>query len=198
MSQHCQNISISCLVHENFHNCLHISGASNRISEACKTYNKLTNSLVSRQICDINKLHCSWRKTIGLHTILEYLATSGAKSDIIFLLGDPDFLWRQWNFSPISLSFRDLTRVRQTDDRHGDRNRRLSHLSPVHYTLPIYMGRKYGPYIRVSKMTPVYTAHIYRCKKCKKVRPYIRTIYRARMYGPYVWVVCTRLYSVRD
>ena len=32
-----------------------------------------------------------------------YLATSGAKSDIIFLLGDPDFLLRRRNFAPISL-----------------------------------------------------------------------------------------------
>jgi len=31
------------------------------------------------------------------------------------------------NFAPISLSFRNRTRGRQTDDRRGDRNRRLSH-----------------------------------------------------------------------
>jgi len=26
-----------------------------------------------------------------------FWATSGAKSDVVFLLGDPDFLWRRWN-----------------------------------------------------------------------------------------------------
>ena len=36
-----------------------------------------------------------------------YLATSGAKSDVIFLLGDPDFLLGRRNFAPISLSYRD-------------------------------------------------------------------------------------------
>jgi len=56
-----------------------------------------------------------------------YLATSGAKSDVILLLGDPDFLQRRRNFARILRSFRDLTRDRQTDDRRGDRNRRLSH-----------------------------------------------------------------------
>ena len=50
----------------------------------------------------------------------------GAKSDVIFLLGDPDFLQGRRNFAPISLSFRDLTRDRQTDDRRDDRNRMLS------------------------------------------------------------------------
>jgi len=40
-------------------------------------------------------------------------ATSGAKSDIVFLLGDPDFLWRWRNFAPILLSFQDLMRDRQ-------------------------------------------------------------------------------------
>jgi len=57
---------------------------------------------------------------------LGYLATSGAKSDIIFLLSDLDFLQRWQNFAPISLSLWDLTRDRRgsTDDRRGDRNRR--------------------------------------------------------------------------
>jgi len=36
-----------------------------------------------------------------------YVATSDAKSDVIFLLGDPDFLLGRRNFSPISLSYRD-------------------------------------------------------------------------------------------
>jgi len=34
-----------------------------------------------------------------------YLATSGAKSDVIFLLGKPDFLQKRQNFAAISLSF---------------------------------------------------------------------------------------------
>jgi len=38
--------------------------------------------------------------------ILGYLATSGAKSDIIFLLSNPDF-------APILLTFRDLTQKRR-------------------------------------------------------------------------------------
>jgi len=36
-----------------------------------------------------------------------HLATSGAKSDVILLLGDPDFLLGRRNFAPISLSYRD-------------------------------------------------------------------------------------------
>ena len=36
-----------------------------------------------------------------------YLATSDAKSDVIFLLGDPDFVLGRRNFAPISLSYRD-------------------------------------------------------------------------------------------
>ena len=36
-----------------------------------------------------------------------YLATSNAKSDVGFLLGDPDFLLERQNFGPILLSFRD-------------------------------------------------------------------------------------------
>ena len=35
-----------------------------------------------------------------------YLATSDAKSDVMFLLGDPDFLYRPGNFAPILLSYR--------------------------------------------------------------------------------------------
>ena len=46
----------------------------------------------------------------------------------VFLLGDPDFLWRRRNFAPMSLSYRALTRDRQTDDRRDDRYRRLLHL----------------------------------------------------------------------
>ena len=50
--------------------------------------------------------------------LLAYLATSSAKSDITFLLGDPDFLYRWQNFTPILLSFWDVTwdRQRQTTD----------------------------------------------------------------------------------
>jgi len=36
-----------------------------------------------------------------------HVAISDAKSDVIFLLGDPDFLLRRRNFAPISLSYRD-------------------------------------------------------------------------------------------
>jgi len=50
-----------------------------------------------------------WRLLLG------YPATSGAKSDNIFLLGDPDFLYRRRNFAPILLSARDLMQDRQTD-----------------------------------------------------------------------------------
>jgi len=48
--------------------------------------------------------------------LLGYLATSVATSDIIFFLADPDFLQRWQNFAPMSLSFRDLMRDRQTTD----------------------------------------------------------------------------------
>jgi len=37
-----------------------------------------------------------------------YLATSDAKSDVGFLLGDPSFLLGRRNFPPILLSYRDL------------------------------------------------------------------------------------------
>ena len=36
-----------------------------------------------------------------------YLATSNAKPDVGFLLGDPDFLLGRQNFVPILLSYRD-------------------------------------------------------------------------------------------
>ena len=36
-----------------------------------------------------------------------YIATSNAKSDVRFLLGDPDFLLGRRNFAPILLSYRD-------------------------------------------------------------------------------------------
>ena len=52
----------------------------------------------------------------GLGLLMGYLATSSAKSDVIFLLGDPDFLLGRGNFAPISLSFRDLMQDRQTTD----------------------------------------------------------------------------------
>jgi len=64
----------------------------------------------------------------GFGATLGYLATYAAKSDIIFLKGNPSFLQRRWNFAPISLSFPDQTHGRQTHDRCSDRNRRLSHL----------------------------------------------------------------------
>jgi len=40
-------------------------------------------------------------------SFLGYLVTSDAKSDVIFLLSDPDFLLRRRNLAPISLSYRD-------------------------------------------------------------------------------------------
>jgi len=44
---------------------------------------------------------------LGYLRVWGYVATSGAKSDVIFLLGDPDFLSERRNFAPISLSYRD-------------------------------------------------------------------------------------------
>ena len=44
---------------------------------------------------------------LGFGGFWGYLATSGAKSDVIFLLGDPDFLLGRRNFAPISRSYRD-------------------------------------------------------------------------------------------
>jgi len=59
---------------------------------------------------------------------LGYLAISGAKYDVIFLLSDPHFLQGRRNVARTSRSFQDLTRDRQTaGDGRGDRNRRLSH-----------------------------------------------------------------------
>jgi len=59
----------------------------------------------------------------GLGLRLGYLATSGAKSDAIFSLGDPDFLYSvcifrtlRRNFARILRSFRDLRRDRLTTD----------------------------------------------------------------------------------
>jgi len=43
----------------------------------------------------------------GLGLRLGYLATSGAKFDVIFLLGDPDFLQWQRNFARIMHRFQD-------------------------------------------------------------------------------------------
>jgi len=43
----------------------------------------------------------------GLELLLGYLATSNAKSDVGFLLGDPDFLLGRRNFAPVLLSYRD-------------------------------------------------------------------------------------------
>jgi len=58
---------------------------------------------------------------IPIWAILGFAATLwvfSAKYGVIFLLGNPDFLQRrQINFAPISLSFRDLMRDRQTDRR---------------------------------------------------------------------------------
>jgi len=43
----------------------------------------------------------------GFFGIWGYLATSAAKSDVAFLLGDPDFLLGRRIFAPISLSYQD-------------------------------------------------------------------------------------------
>jgi len=43
---------------------------------------------------------------LGVLGFLGYLATSDAKSDVIFLLGVPDFLYRRGNFAPILRSYR--------------------------------------------------------------------------------------------
>jgi len=53
----------------------------------------------------------------GLELLLGYLASSGAKSDIIFLLSGPNFLQGWWNMARISRSFRDLMQDRWTDNR---------------------------------------------------------------------------------
>jgi len=53
----------------------------------------------------------------GLGLLLGYLATSGAKFDVKFLLGGLNFLQRQWNFVPILLSFQDLKWGRQKTDK---------------------------------------------------------------------------------
>jgi len=78
----------------------------------------------------------------GLGLLLGYLATSGAKSDVIFVFGDPNFLQMRRNFAPILLSFRVLTRDRQTDDRRDDRCIRLLHLHCAsrisNRTMPFY------------------------------------------------------------
>jgi len=59
-------------------------------------------SRLSRLVIEIPILGYLW--VLG---VLGYVATSSAKSDVMFLLGDPDFLLRRRNFAPISLSYRD-------------------------------------------------------------------------------------------
>ena len=74
----------------------------------------------------------------GVWGCLGYLPTSSAKYDVIFLLDNPDFLWRQRNFARISCCFWDLTRDRQTiDDRQqmAD-NSKSSLVLPFCYRLP--------------------------------------------------------------
>jgi len=44
---------------------------------------------------------------VHLGLLLGYVVSSGTKSDVTFLLPDPDFLIRQQNFVHISCSFRD-------------------------------------------------------------------------------------------
>jgi len=81
--------------------------------------------LFSDQLIERNKLHCSTERDsrlahyfalfLGVGLCLGYLATSGAKSDVIFLLSNPDFLNAWWNFACMSHSFLDLTWDRQTN-----------------------------------------------------------------------------------
>jgi len=49
---------------------------------------------------------------LGVWGYFGYLATSNAKSDVIFLISDPDFLQGWWNFARISHSFLDLMHCR--------------------------------------------------------------------------------------
>jgi len=79
----------------------------NRTSDSCSatpiSYNGDEISRLSRLVIEIPIL-CYlrlWGRGLG------YLATSGAKSDVGFLLGNPDFLLRRRNCAPISLSYRD-------------------------------------------------------------------------------------------
>jgi len=72
----------------------------------------------------------------GSHAILRYfgvwgyfwgyLATSGANSDVTFLLNDVDFPYGRRNFAPISLIFQDMTRTDRHTDRRDNGNRRFS------------------------------------------------------------------------
>jgi len=57
---------------------------------------------ISRISCLVNEI-----PILGYLGVLGYLATSNAKSDVGFLLGDPDFLMGRRNFVPIVLSYRD-------------------------------------------------------------------------------------------
>ena len=50
---------------------------------------------------------CYLAREFWVLCVLGYLATSGAKSDVGFLLGDPDFLLGRRNCAPILLSYRD-------------------------------------------------------------------------------------------
>ena len=71
------------------------------------------------------------------HTLFRTISGSGAMFRLFsyfqckiwrhILTLQPRLLMGWWNLARISRSFRDLTRDRQTDDRRGDRNRRLSH-----------------------------------------------------------------------
>jgi len=86
----------------------------------------------------LNKLHCLTERDNGLthyfvlfwclELLWGYLATSSGKSYVVFLLSNPDFLWRY--FAPVSLSFF-RSDMGQICDRRGNRNTRLSHCKCV-------------------------------------------------------------------
>jgi len=65
----------------------------------------------------------------GFFAVWGYLATSGAKFDVIFLFSDSNFYSRGDEISRVFRVVFEIPRGtdRQTDDRCGDRNRRLSH-----------------------------------------------------------------------
>ena len=105
------SVQISCTLCQ----CKHKTNAS--WHTLLHTHTKQAASLMERN----NRLKHS-RNYCCSRILCGYLATSGAKSDVIFLLGDPDFLQRWQNFAPISLSFRDLMHDKQTDDSQTDRH----------------------------------------------------------------------------
>jgi len=87
---------------------------------------------LSRLIIDIPILDY-----LGFSGFWGHLATSDAKSDVIFLLSDHDFRLTKFG-AYLAYSFRDLTRDKRTDDRRGDGNTRLLHLQCASLTLHMH------------------------------------------------------------